>query len=115
VSGKIRCPVCHGAKQMTLVVADVMGKKTVKRTCVACGGRGRVPFIDRRKTESQPETMEGEGWGKHRKWKKAHYFVSGKGLCGTTGSYQGPYWKDVDDKLKCVYCSRKFNKQRDEG
>ena len=99
---------------MTWVVADVQGKKTVKRTCTACGGKGLVPFIDRRETENKPETREGEGWVKRRKWKKAHYFVGGKGLCGTTGSYQGPYWKDIDDSLKCVYCTRKLDKRRNE-
>jgi len=75
VTGKIRCPICHGTKRMTWVVADLLGKKTVRRTCTACGGKGWVPFIDRRKTENKPETREGEGWVKRRKWKKAHYFV----------------------------------------
>jgi len=43
---------------MTWVVADVLGKKIVKRTCTACEGKGRIPFIGRRKKENKPETRE---------------------------------------------------------
>ena len=95
-----------------MVVASVQGKKIVKRTCTACGGKGWVPFIDRRTIEENHETREGEGWGKRRKWKKAHYFVDGDGLCGRSGFYQGKFMRAVDDGLKCIYCQRKLAKRR---
>jgi len=52
---------------------------------------------------------------KHGKRKKAHHFVCGESLCGVTASYQGPYWKDIDDDLGRVYCTMKLDKRRDEA
>lgn len=113
--GNIKCPVCHGTGRITEVMMVAMVKKTGKRTCTACGGKGWIPFIDHRETASKREIREDEGWKQRRTWKKAHYFVGGEGLCGQTGFYQGPYWQEVDDDLKCLTCNKKLAKRKAEA
>ena len=112
MTGKTKCPLCHGTGKMTWVIAGMDGKKIVKRTCTACEGERYVPFIDRRMTVENNLPEEGEGWGRQKKWKKAHYFVDGVSLCEKTGSYQGQYLQDVDDELKCIDCQRKLANRR---
>lgn len=111
---------------MTIVVTDPkIGKKTMRKTCTACGGTGWVTLIDNTKAEKvdviEPEKikpdemiqkLEGEGWGRKpdkRNRNKAHYFVDGVSLCKSVDSYRGTLIKNIEDDLKCVNCLRKLN------
>lgn len=59
---------------MPIVVFIGADKKTIRVPCTACGGKRRVPFIDRTRTEAAEEikpeevavTDMIEGWRKYR-------------------------------------------------
>ena len=43
---EIDCPICNGSRKMEIVEFIGTEKRKVKVPCTACGGRGKIPFVD---------------------------------------------------------------------
>jgi hypothetical protein len=97
---------------MSIVKVGIDGKKKVKVPCTACGGSGRILFVDNTAVEEPEITVElsdlSDGWRDQRHWSNIHYFKDGKPLCNLVRSEKAMLEsKSVDDpeKAMCLSCS----------
>lgn len=116
---EIECPICNGSRNMEIVEFFGIEKKKVKVPCTACGGKGKIAFIDLTKPQEGveievPTSMSiADGWRKSAKWNKAHYIAEGRSLCGSVRSRktmaQSTSWSELDPDILCSVCLKKVN------
>lgn len=114
----IKCNICNGTRRMTIVSIVGIEKKPVKVPCTACGGTGRIPFVDKtlvpevREKPAMKKDDELNGWRISNKWTKAHYFIDGVCLCGNVRSKdlisRSIKVDDINSVEPCKYCMKKF-------
>jgi hypothetical protein len=96
-------------------------KRKVKIPCTACGGKGKIPYIDLSEPQEEVEievTMSlsiADGWRKSSEWKRAHYIADGRSLCGSIRSQkilaQSTIFSDLDSDILCSTCARMIVKK----
>jgi len=123
--GEAKCPVCDGSGRMSIVEFIGIDKKKVRVPCIACEGRGWIPFVDHTEVTTGIEAEAvtgvgviedmseiGDGWRRIKDWVRAHYFVDGRSLCGNVRSkrsiLRSVRMVDVGPEDKCSICKRKL-------
>ena len=114
-----RCPICNGSRKMEILQFAGIEKKVVKVPCTACGGTGKILYVNHSITEepeskSNVDSVKGfsDGWRRHGKWDKVHYLRDGRFLCRNIRSTKkilesiGVY--NPDKSTMCSTCSRRL-------
>ena len=113
------CPVCDGSKTWTVTEYEGLKKIKVKVPCTACGGKGKILFIDLTKPEQEEKPVKvlngtgfSDGWRVSSGWSNIHYFKDGKFLCGSIRSpiaiSSSTLVDDTSSEIMCSTCVKKL-------
>ena len=113
------CPVCDGSKTWTVTEYEGLKRIKVKVPCTACGGKGKILFIDLTKPKQEEKPVKvlngtgfSDGWRGSSGWSNIHYFKDGKFLCGSIRSpitiSSSTLVDDTSSEIMCSTCVKKL-------
>ena len=113
------CPVCDGSRTRTITKYEGLRSSIVKIPCTACGGKGKIHFVDLTKSKQEENEEKSlnisdlpEGWRRSSGWSMIHFIKNGKSLCGGVRSKDSiSKSKPADSsgsKASCPICEKRL-------